>query len=178
MIRGTIAIIKHERISILNVQLIKAIFATISHQNFKHVLLKSTKKITCQFQGGFSFSSKKYILVDQVNIAPWNIHGKNKKATCYSFFQGMFQLVQCPLLMINQDNVQALSCLRKKLYKTYNFTVITSSFLEVKAIGGFVFKSRSGAYFKIRVSWTRCYKHHIKIIIKPFLGVKRNSFPP
>ena len=70
MIRGTIAIIKYERISILNVQLIKAIFVTISHQNFKHVLLKSTKKITCQIQGGFFFSSKKYILLDQVNIAP------------------------------------------------------------------------------------------------------------
>ena len=64
---------------------------------------------------------------------------------------------------------------QKSNIKTYNFTVVTSSFLEVKTIAGYILKSRSAAFFKMRVSLTRCYKYHISIIIKPFLGVKRNS---
>ena len=126
---------------------------------------------------GIFSSSKKYISIGGVNIVPWNVLDRNKKATYYSFFWGMFQLVQGRPLTVHQDNVQALSCLPKKINKnkTYNFTVITSSFLEVKAVAGYILKSRSGAFFKMRVSWTRCYKYHINIIIKPFLGVKRNT---
>ena len=114
MIRATAAIIKYERISILNVQLIKAISVTFMHQNLKHVLLKSAKISHMSNPKGIFFSSNKYILVVWVNIAPWNILGKNKKTTCYSFFQGMFQLVQCPPLTVqHQGNVQALSFCQK-----------------------------------------------------------------
>ena len=97
------------------------------------------------------------------------------KKTCYSFFSGMFQLVQCPPLMVLQDNVQALSFLPKTDIKTCSFTIVISSFLEFKAIAWYIFKSRTDTFFKIKVSWTRCYKYHINVIIKHFLGAKGTS---
>ena len=55
MIRWTTAVIKSKRISVRNFQLINKISVTITHQNFKHVLLSSTKKVTCHIQRGYFF---------------------------------------------------------------------------------------------------------------------------
>ena len=87
---------------------------------------------------GTFFSSKKYFSVDEVKIET-----SIKKQHTIDFFEVCFNWYNVHRWRYIKTMSKLYLVSQKINIKTHNFTIITSSFLEVKAIARYILKSRS-----------------------------------